>query len=123
MVLNVVFVDNRVLQGSCSSVISSLDQLKFCAEKFCAKFNSQPLMLVETGDDKGCILSYFTDPYSKIEDSIKAIKPYRAANCSLSVSLSIVFTIMNKYRIRNGTDRFGFGRSPWYISNYMNFLI
>ena len=73
------------------------------------------IMLLETGDANGCLLNFFGDSANMLEDSVKNIAPYFSNSPSFSFPLSFALTTVNKYRIKNGTDRFGLGRSPWII--------
>lgn len=91
--------------------LSLFEKLKATAEAFClAASKKGPILLVETGNENRSILSYFGDPYSSLEDAIRNIEPRFQPHGNLSYPLSHIFTIINKYRIRNKTDNFGHGR-------------
>lgn len=72
-------------------------------------------MLLETGDANGCLLNFFGDSASMLEDSIKNIMPFMSSNPNLSAPLTWALTTVNKFRIKNGTDRFGMGKCPWVL--------
>jgi hypothetical protein len=120
---------------------SSLETIKAAAELFYQKFcKIAPMMLLESGDDRGHLLSYVGDPSAVIEDAIKNIEPCSSGSsnnrgsgnssggsgsgsgsggCSVSSAISNALTIVNKYRIKNSTDHFGMGRMPWYVHMYI----
>jgi hypothetical protein len=94
------------------SGFTSLETLKAAAELFYQKFSRvAPMMVLETGDERGHLLSYVGDPTHVVEDAIKNIEP--CDSCKVSFTISNALTIVNKYRIKNGTDNFGNGRLPW----------
>jgi hypothetical protein len=96
--------------------VGSLDRLKAAAESFCqANMKTSMLMLFEVDDSRGNLLSFIGDPMHILEDKLKAIGPAQSQTCSISSTISYVLTIINKFRMKNGTDRFGHGRSPWII--------
>lgn len=71
-------------------------------------------MLLEGGDSNLCLLSSLGDPPIVIEESLKNIQcSEKVINTSrISFPISHALSIINKYRMKNSTDGFGFGRSP-----------
>lgn len=109
-------VDNQVNKSNSVFHLTRLDVIKAAAESFCRiNVKNTPVMLMETGEDKNSLLSFFGDPIEVLEDTIKSIKPFYSTNKNFSSPISYALTIVNKYRIKNGTDRFGQGRCPWII--------
>ena len=120
MVLFVLIFDNRiqdsVIRGTGSdSILGCFDSIKSFAEFFCHKCSkSAPMMLFETGDERGCLLSFAGDPTHVLEERLKGISPCPLESGGITFPLTNAFTIVNKYRIKNATDHFGHGRIPWY---------
>ena len=119
MVLFVLIFDNRAQEPDLvkkeGAILNRFDVLKSFAETFCHRFSKNaPMMLFETRDELGCLLSFIGDPIQVLEERLKNITPCPVNNGSISFPLTNAFTIINKYRIKNGTDHFGFGRIPWF---------
>jgi hypothetical protein len=72
-------------------------------------------MLLEGGDSNLCLLASLGDPPIVIEESLKNMKCSKKIinKSSLSFPISLALSIINKYRMKNNTDGFGYGRAPW----------
>jgi len=90
--------------------------------------NPVPIMLLESGQDKSCILSHITDPVQTFECKMKnymvneEVRVEEAPPTNFSYSISLCFSVLNKLRIKNETDRFGYGRCPWSLEPASIFL-
>lgn len=136
---------------------SALDMSKAAIEAFLSVYSKHqipgttpvPMMLMESGIDKSCILSHITDPLQSFENEMKnyvgksdanstsssmcknndhsktvqnQIKDQEPPQTNFSYSISLAFSVLNKLRIKNCTDRFGFGRCPWALEPASIFL-
>lgn len=91
--------------------------------KVVGKHHSRSVALFQTGNIK-CLSCGFGTPISIIEEKVKALVP----QCSVddadiyTYPLSFIYNISYQYRIRNNTDRFSFGRSP-FINEPLDIII
>lgn len=85
---------------------------------------NRKVALFQTGNNIKCLSCGFGTPISIIEEKVKALVP----QCSVddtdiyTYPLSFIYNISNQYRIRNNTDRFLFGRSP-FINEPLDIII
>jgi len=122
-------VDNHAsmanVQGERNSRPSALDMTKAGLEAFLSVYGKHvgqggkpiPMMLLESGQDKSCILSHISDTQQSFENQVKnfAVNGNGETATNFSYSISQTFSILNKLRIKNDTDRFGYGRCPWAL--------
>jgi hypothetical protein len=69
-------------------------------------------MLLSNGTDKSCLLSTFGEPLMIFETALKNME-VKPGNKDISYPIGLALSTINKYRMKNLTDRFGFGRLPW----------
>lgn len=117
-----------LVDSSCSmskllelNTISSLDIAKAAVESFLQTILKHnvvvPLLLVNSDDNRGCILSGLGESFTYFEDKLKNMSS-SDTNGDFSYALSLVFSIINKSRLKNNTDQFGYGMIPWQIEPY-----
>jgi hypothetical protein len=100
--------------------LTPLDICKAAVEKFLESIKTAPTsdkfvyMLLNTGPDRSCILSLYGEPAIVLETALKNIQVSDTPR-DVSYAISLAFTTINKYRMRNGTDQFCGGRKPWVL--------
>ena len=125
----IIVVDNHKdseesSSSSSSSRLCSLDLQKMAVEQLVDSLRRQfaqqqhqcvPIeclfMLASSLGDRSCVKSLYGEPPAIFERALKHMTASSVEN-DLSFSLSHVFSIANKYRMRNQTDRLGFGFVP-----------
>lgn len=121
-------IDNHAsmeAQGERGLRPSALDMTKAGLEAFLSVYGKHmgqggkpiPMMLLESGQDKSCILSHISDTLQSFETQVKtfSVRGDGETATNFSYSISQTFSILNKLRIKNDTDRFGYGRCPWVL--------
>lgn len=119
--------------GHIHQSMSALDLCKCAIEQFIQKMRTlhanleRSLLLLKSGDyltnncsyfaywigtDSSCLLSTLGDSYTTFERAMKNIEP-SVAEHSLSHSITMGLTLLNKYRMKNNVDNFGKGLIPW----------
>lgn len=86
---------------------------------------NMPLILATTGNDRSAIVCPFGTSVQIFEDRVKNLtsQDSRATALDFSYTLSLNFSMFNKHRLKNGTDRFGYGMNPSVIEPLNAFLL
>ena len=106
-------IDDSVCMGdrNFEAPFNPIDICKAAVEQFLMSIKVAPtsdkftFMLLHTGPDRSCILSLYGEPLAVFENALKNLEASNVER-DVSYSISLAFTTINKYRMRNGSDRF-----------------
>lgn len=99
---------------------SAIDIAKCCVESFVnmtLQIPNMPLILAVNGVDRSAVKSSLGYPLATFEDTLKNLTLQNDIQ-DFSYILSLSFSLYNKYRLKNGIDRFGYGLSPWLVDPF-----
>jgi hypothetical protein len=116
---------NFIIIESNGIKFTAMDIAKAGVESFLAATASvpnMPMILSVNGNDRSSICSLLGYPLSNFEEKLKLLS-VQTESLEFSYALSLNFSLYNKYRLKNGIDRFGYGFTPHLIDPFNVILI